>query len=119
MEKNNSNLIIYQKYIELIEYTNNILRKFPKSETFALVKVCKSTLFSGLRLLIYAIKSYQKKDKLKYLNVLDTNLHILKVHIRLSYKFRYISIQNYQSWSKLITDICNMLGGWINSCLKK
>ena len=32
MEKNNSNLIIYQKYIELIEYTNNILRKYPKSE---------------------------------------------------------------------------------------
>ena len=109
MEKNNSNLIIYQKYIELIEYTNNILRKYPKSETFALVKECKSTLYSGLRLLIYAIKSYQKKDKLKYLNELDTNLHILKVHIRLSYK----------SWSKLITDICNMLGGWINSCLKK
>ncbi len=52
MEKNNSNLIIYQKYIELIEYTNNILRKYPKSETFALVKECKSTLYSGLRLLI-------------------------------------------------------------------
>ena len=119
MEKNKNNLVIYQKYIELIDYTNNILRKFPKYETFALVKECKSTLYSGLRLLIYAIKSYQKKDKLKYLNELDTNLHILKVHIRLSYKFRYISIQNYQSWSKLITDICNMLGGWINSCLKK
>lgn len=27
MEKNKNNLVIYQKYMELIEYTNNILRK--------------------------------------------------------------------------------------------
>ena len=89
MEKNKNNLVIYQKYMELIEYTNNILRKYPKSETFALVKECKSTL------------------------------HIMKVHIRLSYKYKYISMQNYQTWSNLITNICNMLGGWINSCQKR
>ena len=29
MEKNKNNLVIYQKYMELIEYTNNILRKYP------------------------------------------------------------------------------------------
>ena len=119
MEKNKNNLVIYQKYMELIEYTNNILRKYPKSETFALVKECKSTLYAGLRLLIYAIKAFHKQDKLKYLNELDTNLHIMKVHIRLSYKYKYISMQNYQSWSNLITNICNMLGGWINSCQKR
>ena len=107
MEKNKNNLVIYQKYMELIEYTNNILRKYPKSETFALVKECKSTLYTGLRLLIYAIKAFHKQDKLKYLNELDTNLHIMKVHIRLSYKYKYISMQNYQTWSNLITNICN------------
>lgn len=119
MEKNKSNLVIYQKYMELIDYTNNILRKYPKSETFALVKECKNTLYAGLRLLMYAIKSFNKQEKLRYLNELDINLNILKVHIRLSYKFKYISIQNYQTWSNLITNICNMLGGWINSCQKR
>ena len=79
MEKNKNNLVIYQKYMELIEYTNNILRKYPKSETFALVKECKSTLYTGLRLLIYAIKAFHKQDKLKYLNELDTNLHIRSI----------------------------------------
>ena len=123
MEKNKNNLVIYQKYMELIEYTNNILRKYVLrymfSKTFALVKECKSTLYTGLRLLIYAIKAFHKQDKLKYLNELDTNLHIMKVHIRLSYKYKYISMQNYQTWSNLITNICNMLGGWINSCQKR
>ena len=38
MAENKNNLSIYQKYMELIDYTNNIVRKYPKSETFALVK---------------------------------------------------------------------------------
>lgn len=118
-QSTNDNLLIYQKYIELIYYTNDILRKYPKSETFALVKEIKSTLYDGLRLLMYAVKTYNKNEKIKFLNEFDISLNLLKVHIRLSYKYRYISIKNYTTWSQLITNICNMLGGWISSCLKK
>lgn len=116
---NKNNLQIYQKYLELIYYTNDLIRKYPKSETFALVKEIKNTIYSGLRLLIYAIKVYNKQEKLKYLNEFDINLNLLKVHIRLSYKYKYISMQNYQTWCNHITNICNMLGAWISSCLKK
>ena len=117
--KSNSTLKIYQKYLELIYYSNDIVRKYPKSENFALVKEIKNALYIGLRNLMYAIKCYSKKDKLTYLNEFDINLNLLKVHVRLSYKYKYISMQNYQSWSSIITDICNMLGGWISSCLKR
>lgn len=116
---NKFNLGIYQKYIELIYYTNDILKKYPKSETFTLVKEIKNSLYNSFKLLMYAIKVYNKQEKLKYLNELDINLNILKVYIRLSYKYKYITMQNYQTWSNLITDICNMLGAWISSCLKK
>lgn len=116
---NKFNLGIYQKYIELIYYTNDILKKYPKSETFTLVKEIKNSLYNSFKLLMYAIKVYNKQEKLKYLNELDINLNILKVYIRLSYKYKYITMQNYQIWSNLITDICNMLGAWISSCLKK
>lgn len=116
---NQSNLIIYQKYLELIYYTNDIVRKYPKSETFALVKEIKSSLYNGMKLLMYSIKTYKVQDKLKYLGELDINLDLLKVYIRLSHRYKYISTQNYSSWSKILTDICNMLGGWINSCQKR
>ncbi len=119
MNKNNNNLVIYQKYIELIYYTNDIVRKYPKSETFSLVKEIKNSIYSGMRLLMYAIKTYKVQDKLKYLNEFDINLSLFKVFVRLSYKYKYISLQNYNSWSNLLTDICNMLGGWINSCQKR
>lgn len=118
-QKSDSNLKIYQKYLELIYYSNDIVRKYPKSENFTLVQEIKNSLYTGLRNLMYAIKSYNKQDKLKYLNEFDINLNILKVHVRLSNKYKYISQQNYQAWSTLITDICNMLGGWITSCLKR
>lgn len=115
----NNNLVIYQKYLELIYYTNDLVRKYPKSETFSLVKEIKSSLYSGLRLLMYGIKTYEPRNKLKYLSELDIQLDLLKVYIRLSYKYKYISMQNYNSWSTILTDICNMLGGWINACRKK
>ncbi len=118
-EAKNKTLKIYQKYLELIYYTNDIVRKYPKCENFCLVQEIKNSNYSGLRNLMYAIKSYSTKDKLKYLNEFDICLNLLKIQIRISYKYKYITLQNYQSWSTLITDICNMLGGWINSCLKK
>ena len=118
MQQDN-NLKIYQKYLELIYYSNNIVRKYPTSENFTLVSEIKNSLYTGLRNLMYAIKSYNKNEKLKSLNELDINLNLLKVHVRLSYKYKYISMQKYKSWSSLITDVCNMLGGWISSCLKR
>ena len=93
----NNNLKIYQKYLELIYYSNDIVRKYPKSENFTLVSEIKQSLYTGLRNLMYAIKNYNKQDKLRYLNEFDTNLNLLKVHIRLSYKYKYISLQNYHT----------------------
>ena len=119
MNNTTTNLKIYQKYLELIYYSNDIVRKYPKCENFSLVKEIKNSLYVGLRNLMYAIKSFQKQDKLKYLNELDINLNLLKVQTRLSYKYKYITVQNYETWSTLITDICNMLGAWISSCLKR
>lgn len=115
----NGGLIIYQKYLNLIYYTNDLVRKYPKSEQFALVKEIKNSLYEGLRLIMYAIKSYNKQEKLKNLNELDIILNLLKVHSRISFKYKYITMQNYQTWSDYITQICNLLGGWINSCLKR
>lgn len=118
-EKKNGTLIIYPKYMDLVYYSNDLVRKFPKCEQFALVKEIKSTLYSGLRCIIYAIKLYNKQDKLRYLRELDIQLNLLKVHIRISYKYKYITMNNYQTWSNQISDISNLLGGWINSCLKR
>lgn len=117
--KTNDETIIYQKYLDLIYYSNDLVRKYPKSEKFALVDEIKNALYSGLRLLIYSLKIYNRQEKLKYLNELDACLKLLQVHMRISFKYKYISMQNYATWSDKLTEICKMLGGWISSCLKR
>lgn len=111
-------LIIYKQFIELIYYTEMITEKYPKVEKMGLVSNIKNNTYEGLKNVISAYKYYEKKDKLSFLNNLDINLKMIKVLIRISHKRKYISHKNYEAWSKKINNIGNLLGGWINSCLK-
>lgn len=113
-----SSISIYTKYVEFVLYTNNILNKYPKKETFTLVSEIKNIMYKGLENLIYALKSYNSKEKLSYLRSFDVQLTLMKIQVRISYKLKYISMQNYQTWSEKITDLSNMLGGWINYAKK-
>ena len=111
-------LMIYKQYLELMYYTNMIIKKFPKSERFILCKDIKERTNDGLELILYTYKSFDRKQKLKYLNELDVKLKFLKVLIRVAFKNRYISKKNYDAWSRKITNITNLMGGWIKQCRK-
>ena len=71
MNKTNNNLLIYQKYLELIYYTNDLLKKYPKSETFALVKEIKSTMYYSHKFQVFClnIRKYQPLLKLRFYQV--------------------------------------------------
>ena len=109
---------IYGKYLDLLSYTEMILKKFPKCERFALASQIKLVTYEGMELIIRAFKMYDKTKKLSCLNEIDVKLKMLKVLIRISYKAKYITIQNYRAWSNKLFNIGNLTGGWINSCLK-
>lgn len=111
-------LDIYMKYQDLYFYTYLITDKFPKYEKNSLVVDIKHIVYKGFCSIIGAEKKYNKTDKLQYLNQLDTDLKVLKMLIRISYKRKYINIRNYEAWSRKITNISNLMGGWIKSCLK-
>lgn len=110
-------LTIYQKYIDLIYYTNKLIIKYPKNERYNLVNEIKNITYNGIKLIIEAQKD--KNNRIKILNKLDINLKYLIVLIRVSYKNKYISIKNYNAWSYKITIINNLMIGWIKSCQKQ
>lgn len=112
-------LTIYKQYLEMIYYTENITIKYPKIEKTSIVSYIKNKTYSGMDLIIKAQKERDKIKRLNYLNQIDCNLKMLKVLIRISYKRKFININNYKAWSKKIYNIGNLLGGWINSCLKQ
>lgn len=118
MTKTVEDLLIYKQFLELIFYTEKILEKYPKCERFTLVMTIKNMTYESMRKVLEAYKAYEKKEKMYFLNHLDTDLKMLKVMVRVSYKRKYINAGNYTAWSKKITNIANLLGGWIKSCQK-
>ena len=119
VKKKDEPMLIIKKYDDLIKYTYDIVRKFPKNERFTLVSEIKDCLLKGFQLLLYAERQYSKSTKIKYLTDLDVNLQVLKFYIRLSKKYNYINSKNYEAWSYKITIVCNMLGAWMNTCLAR
>lgn len=111
-------LMIYKQYLELIYYTENITIKYPKSEKESMVSKIKNVTYEGMKKIILANKEFNKVKRISILNELDVELKMIKVMIRISYKKRYINGNNYRAWSKKISNIGNLLGGWIKRCQK-
>lgn len=108
-------LLIYKANFNLIYYTEMIVKKFPKVENNFLVKDIRSICFENQKLIIKTYKEVNRSKKLYYLNEIDCNLKMLKVMVRISYKKKYISSKNYGAWSKIITNVNNLLYGWLKN----
>lgn len=119
MKKDVEDLTIYQYYMDLIYYTEMITEKYPKSTKNGIVASIKTNTYDGMKYIICAYRIYDKGKKLESLNNLDIELKMIKVLIRVSYKKKYISIKNYEAWSRKLNNVGALLGGWVNSCLKQ
>ena len=112
-------LKIYQYYVDLILYTYNITLKFPPFEKFSLVNDIKKVTNLGLECIIDAQKEFNNPKRIEYLNQNDSKLKMLKVLIRVAYKNKYISSQNYGAWSRKIAKVSNLASAWLKKCLKQ
>ena len=114
-----SELLIYQKYIDLVEYGYNLLKKYPKSEKYGLTSEMRKSMFETIRLILYANKIANRGIRLQTINKIDAEISSQKFFVRFSYKNKYISHSNYFEWSKRLDEIGKIIGGWIKSCLKE
>ena len=117
--KTESELLIYQKYIDTVEYGYNLLRKYPKLEKYALASEIRKSMFETIRLILYANKIANKNIRLQTINKIDAEISAQKFFVRFSYKNKYISHNNYFEWSKRLDEIGKIIGGWIKSCLRE
>ena len=113
MEKGND-LRILQKTEDMILYASKALEQFPRSERYALAADIKQTMYSFYRLIITANKKYYKKTTLQDA---DVELEVLRGFIRLAAnkEMRYLPMKKYEIWSKMLSEIGAMLGGWIKA----
>lgn len=109
-------LKIYQNGVDLLFYTYKITIKYPKHEKNSLVKDLKQHTLEFLNCIIKAQKNYNINNRLEYLDKADSELKVIKILVRVSYKFKYINSKNYGAWSRKLSNVANPLNGWIKKC---
>ena len=114
-----NNMIIYQKYMNFFYYTYDLVKKYPKHERFCLVQEIKNTLISGIRQIMQALNTTQKYERIKILKNVDLELNLLKIYMRISYKYKYITLQHYNTASEQLTEIGKLVGGLLRVCPQK
>ena len=107
-------LMIQQKVEDMILYGNQALLGFPRAERYALAADIKRSMYTLYRLIITANKKYFKKTTLQDA---DVELAVLRGFIRLAANrdLRYLPMQKYELWAKMLDEIGRMLGGWIRA----
>ena len=110
-------LPIIQKVYDLIKYYIPILNRLPKAHRFTLGDRIINNLYELLEELIRA--RYTKKDKLNRLQLINTEIDILRYQTRLLYDFELISAQRYKYINQQLNGIGIELGGWIKQQQKR
>ena len=108
-----SDLNIQQKWEDMAQYAYVALRHIPKSERFSLGSELRQCIWKGLRLIVMANSS---RDKRRLLFELDAELKTLQALVRTAQSIEILPYQKYKIWSGLLVEIGCMLGGWIKHC---
>lgn len=119
MNKDLEKLTVYNRYIDLFYYSYNIMKKFPKYEKYVLCSDIKRLLEDGYKNMIYAYEEKIVIKKISLLKEITTCLTVVSFYIRVSYKEKYISINNYEAWSRKLNSVLLNLNNWVSSCQKR
>ena len=102
-------LTIFQKSYELIKWLHGVAQRLPKSERFVLAQRLENTALDFLSAVIEANAS---RDKAAALGEAEVSLEKLRIHFRLAFELRYVSLKQYETGSRQIDELGRLLGGW-------
>ena len=112
--KDNKFLILIPKCEIYIEYMINVLNKLPRIEKFNIGNNFKSVMYEMIGNIVYLSKIGNER-RMHYCNLIDSEILIQRIYIRVMYKNRYIDEQKYKHSIKLLDEIGRILGGYIKS----
>jgi len=108
------NLVLYQKFYDLILYSFPIINRFPKNQKFILGQQIQNCMLDIVKLIVQANK-FGNKNRLNNLYYVDIELEKLKLLIRLTNDLGFISYDRYGIFCERFNEIGRILGGWIKA----
>ena len=108
--KQEDKLVLIPKIENYIEYILNILLKLPRIEKFNIGNEYKRSIYAMLKNAIYINKV---ENKIEYLNIIDAELALERIYLRIMLKNRWIDEKKLKVAMKLISEIGKIVGGLI------
>ena len=102
---------IFTKTFDFVTWLINATKNFPRNQRFL---VTKRLLDAGLNFqerLVDANAS-QGRARLKNLDLADAELDKVRLYLRLSARWLWLSTGQYEHAANLVTEIGRILGGW-------
>jgi len=109
-----NNLIMFQKFYDLMVYSIPIINRFPKSQKFVLGQQIQNCMIDISKMIVQANK-FGDKHRLNNLYYIDVELEKLRMLIRLATDLGLMSREKYGNHSEKLVEIGRILGGWIKT----
>jgi len=106
------NLILFQKMYDFSLWLMPHTEKFPKIQRFALAKSINEITIDLLSEIVSMNYEKIREEKTRKVNELNIKLDQLRIMIRLSKDFKYISINQYQYAIEKLEEIGKITGGF-------
>lgn len=111
---NKNELILIPKYERYMQYMIEVILKMPRTEKFNIGNEFKTVMYKSLENIIYINKIHISK-RLYYLNMVDAELNVQRMLIRIMEKNRWIDSKKYKVSMGLLYEIGKILGGLIKA----
>lgn len=107
-------LIVYQKFYDLVVWLFPVINKIPKSHRLVLGKHLEELCIVILLLLIKANRSKGQTRAVLQTDISD-ELDCLRILIRLNKDLRFMSIKQYALAAEKLNEIGRIMSGWVQS----
>ena len=112
MDKNKNELLLIPKFEKYMQYMIEVIIKMPRTEKFNIGNEFKNVMYKMLENILY-INKIEKQKRLYYLNLIDAEMNIQRVMLRVMEKNKWINQKKFRVAMKQLYEMGKILGGLI------
>jgi four helix bundle protein len=109
---NAKELVIFTQTYDLLAWLLPQCERFPKSQRFVVTQRLQDAALD-FQEAIFEANSGSGVQRLQQLQAADAHLNKLRLYLRLSHQWQWLSTGQYEHVSRMVASIGKLLGGWI------
>jgi four helix bundle protein len=109
---NSKELVIFTQTYDLLSWLLPQCERFPKSQRFVITQRLQDAALD-FQEAIFEANARSGAQRLMHLQCADAHLNKLRLYLRLSHQWNWLSGGQYEHASRMVAGIGKLLGGWI------